>query len=441
VILEDGELSNFNPKTTVTSTDSGADSVCDPGQPLQLSRDKAWRDGEDGFFIGTDLHPFGLPEEDGLVSAPSHDQSPSRQYSPEISEDQIDLHDNNEAKQDVSSDLIPHFLLRALGKVNRERRYETGSRVEEDLPVAYEEQEQLPLASTPEFPHPHRPSAELPHLHIDPEHGDKLEKVRHGSPLHRHDLRSLVATADPHTVVREVEEGTLGQSGSATKRRHQDKAKEISSGIRYSEDGAPNTDDEGSRPTKKLRKLSKPVQKSPTPRPSATQLEVDGDMQSQADSEISPTLIDNTQQHPPQTSQRSPFTPTKSLPAAEYQEWPFQGFLKRTIIGNEIMYNLEFQLPHLPERLCIPVHSEALGVGLSKETSTKASSPHKTAAHSKVQRTTLQARRKRVPWTPEENKTITPDEEGGLLVGRDLCCTPAPDIRGDPGTVLYETQN
>ena len=38
-----------------------------------------------------------------------------------------------------------------------------------------------------------------------------------------------------------------------------------------------------------------------------------------------------------------------SAPVAEYQEWPLQGFLKRTRIGNQTRYNLEFQLPHVPE--------------------------------------------------------------------------------------------
>jgi hypothetical protein len=32
---------------------------------------------------------------------------------------------------------------------------------------------------------------------------------------------------------------------------------------------------------------------------------------------------------------------------AEYQEWPMRGFLKRTTIGDEIRYSIEFSLEQL----------------------------------------------------------------------------------------------
>jgi hypothetical protein len=45
------------------------------------------------------------------------------------------------------------------------------------------------------------------------------------------------------------------------------------------------------------------------------------------------------------------------IPVAEYQEWPFQGFLKRTRIGTETIYNLEFRLPSVSECLNLPIES------------------------------------------------------------------------------------
>lgn len=39
------------------------------------------------------------------------------------------------------------------------------------------------------------------------------------------------------------------------------------------------------------------------------------------------------------------------VPVAEYQERPFQGFLKRTRIRADKTYNLEFRLPCILERL------------------------------------------------------------------------------------------
>ncbi|KAH8790802.1 hypothetical protein F5882DRAFT_377148 [Hyaloscypha sp. PMI_1271] len=55
----------------------------------------------------------------------------------------------------------------------------------------------------------------------------------------------------------------------------------------------------------------------------------------------------------------------ESTPVAEYQEWPFQGFLKRTIVGNQTIYNLEFALPRTSDYSHLCLHSELLGSGES----------------------------------------------------------------------------
>jgi hypothetical protein len=41
-----------------------------------------------------------------------------------------------------------------------------------------------------------------------------------------------------------------------------------------------------------------------------------------------------------------------------------------------------------------------------KETSAEAGTPHNIVAHSKVRPATLQSKRKRVPWTPEEDAIV-----------------------------------
>ena len=74
-----------------------------------------------------------------------------------------------------------------------------------------------------------------------------------------------------------------------------------------------------------------------------------------------PTAIDNDSHHPSRTSQ-SPSITVGLAPVAEYQEWPFQGFLKRTKIGDKTIYNLEFQLLHVPEQLQVSILSKALGM-------------------------------------------------------------------------------
>lgn len=63
---------------------------------------------------------------------------------------------------------------------------------------------------------------------------------------------------------------------------------------------------------------------------------------------------------------RTPSPISESALVAEYREWPFQGFLKRTIVGEETIYNLEFTLPHILEHLHRPICSTVLGTGSSK---------------------------------------------------------------------------
>ncbi|KAL5319099.1 hypothetical protein ACEPPN_014169 [Leptodophora sp. 'Broadleaf-Isolate-01'] len=126
---------------------------------------------------------------------------------------------------------------------------------------------------------------------------------------------------------------------------------------------------------------------------------------SQAEQGHLPTPADDEHHYTPRTS-RSPPAPAESALVAECEEWPFQGFLKRTKIGNETTYNLEFQLPSIPERLCLPIQSEALGIGSSKGTSAEVRNHHSAVAHSEVRPATSRSKRKRVPWKPDENETI-----------------------------------
>jgi hypothetical protein len=216
----------------------------------------------------------------------------------------------------------------------------------------------------------------------------------------------------------EPERGKRGE-----KRRRQDGTEEVSSDIHQSEgsDCSHNTndedveddkDDEEPRPSKRRKLPSALTHKALTPPldynskarlrephsitpPLATQLEVD-DTQSQADPGNPPTPIDDEQHHISQTS-RSPSALTESIPIAEYQEWPFQGFLKRTKIGNETTYNLEFKLPCISGRLNLPINPEALHICSSREALAKAAIPHKAAAHSKMYPAALRPQIKRAP--------------------------------------------
>lgn len=139
-----------------------------------------------------------------------------------------------------------------------------------------------------------------------------------------------------------------------------------------------------------LRRIPSPIFTAPSPIIDSSRSSFGGN---------SPAPSDSNHCH----STQSP--PTSSLvepaPTAEYQEWPFQGFLKRTRIGNNATYNLEFRLQDVPEQLHLPILSEVLGV----DTFAEASSPLN-MVHSKLHSARSQAKRKHVPWELKEHETI-----------------------------------
>jgi len=81
----------------------------------------------------------------------------------------------------------------------------------------------------------------------------------------------------------------------------------------------------------------------------------------------------------------------EAVPVAEYQEWPLQGFLKRTKIGDDMMYNLEFKLPSISEHFHLPINPLALDIN------------YDAAAHSKIHQAPLKPKKSKIPWTEEED--------------------------------------
>jgi hypothetical protein len=119
------------------------------------------------------------------------------------------------------------------------------------------------------------------------------------------------------------------------------------------------------------------------------------------------TFVDNSHHHASRTS-RSPSTASEAVPVAEYQEWPFQGFIKRVRIGDNVTYNLEFKLPIL-EHLHLPINPATLDICSSKQAQAKVPTSHDdVAAHSKTRQAPLQPKKKQkhVKWTREEDATM-----------------------------------
>jgi hypothetical protein len=136
-----------------------------------------------------------------------------------------------------------------------------------------------------------------------------------------------------------------------------------------------------------------------------------GDAQPQVDHECLSNLVDNNHQHASRTS-RSPSVASEAVPVAEYREWPFQGFLKRTRIGDDVTYNLEFKLPSISEHLHLPIDSKALDICSSKEAPAKASTHHDAAAHSKIHQAPLKPKKSKVSWIEDDIKLVQMWNEG-----------------------------
>jgi hypothetical protein len=90
----------------------------------------------------------------------------------------------------------------------------------------------------------------------------------------------------------------------------------------------------------------------------------------------------------------------EAVPVAEYQEWPFQGFLKRTKIGDDVTYNLEFKLPSISEHFHLPIDPKALDIN------------HDAAAHSKIHQAPLKPKKSKVSWVKDDIKLAQMWNEG-----------------------------
>jgi hypothetical protein len=117
----------------------------------------------------------------------------------------------------------------------------------------------------------------------------------------------------------------------------------------------------------------------------ATRTEID-DAQPQADDRCLSIFINNG----PRAS-RSPSMAIEAAPCAKYQEWPFQGFLKRTKIEDNVTYNLEFKLLSISEHFHLLINPVTLNIN------------HNVITYSKIYQVPLKSKKSKVPWIEEED--------------------------------------
>jgi hypothetical protein len=231
-----------------------------------------------------------------------------------------------------------------------------------------------------------------------------LEGLRPSSPLCRQDQEEPQKQEQREEITIELvkEEGNDGNNEprepQGEKQQYQEGNKELNSD-NYS-DGSDcsystsEEDDKDPRPAKRRKHAP-----SPTTNNTLTPNE--------------PTSINNNDQHRPPQATQSPSAPVESAPVAEYQEWPFQGFLKRTRIRLKTTYNLKFTLLYILNYVHLPIPFEVLSNGSNEETPVEAATFHNAMTYSKVHLAASQSRLKRVRWTPEEDAKIVWMREDG----------------------------
>jgi hypothetical protein len=253
-----------------------------------------------------------------------------------------------------------------------------------------------------------------------------LQELRCYSPTHPqrpHEKKSQEVAVEAIASKKSEDRHTCQQhKGQREKRQHQDDNTEISNTLLQPAANIHNPDtnievDKDTQPAKRQKLLSittgmaltPPPEQSPEPYlgeryhsntpPSTTQHKI-GNTRSQNDHGQLSVLVDNKEQRA--TSQ----SPLAAMATAEYQEWPFEGFLKRTRIGDKSIYNLEFQLPCSSEQLNLPINPEALAMSPITETSSQAAISHRIPSHSKIYPAAVRPQTKGNAWTPEEDQTV-----------------------------------
>ncbi|PVH70774.1 hypothetical protein DL98DRAFT_123429 [Cadophora sp. DSE1049] len=211
----------------------------------------------------------------------------------------------------------------------------------------------------------------------------------------------------------------LGGNPTTLKRGHQDMHTDISSDTHHSANTGNNhnacdTSDEDPRPAKRRKPRSASTVTPTTSRRHAPKVHVRqpgpfvalstatpeiNDAQLQVDHECQSTFVVNSHQHTSRPS-RSPSEASEATPVTEHRQWPFQGFLKCTRIGDNVTYNLEFKLPSVSEYVHIPIHPAVLEID------------HKVAAHSKTRQAPLKSKKSRAQWSEAEDAILRTRKDG-----------------------------
>ena len=179
-----------------------------------------------------------------------------------------------------------------------------------------------------------------------------------------------------------------------------------------------DTSDDDVRPAKRRRRRSGPAVTSPhrlqlSPM-LTTSIEAD-DAQPYPDREYSSSTVAGKKQHYDSRNFRSSSPVSEALPAADYQEWPFKGFFKRSRIGEDVTYSLEFRLPSTPDHPYLAANPSKAAFCSRGNTRPK---PLRRTSYSSVLHSRTRSAKAKLPttrnlWTKQEDRTVVKMKKDG----------------------------
>jgi hypothetical protein len=372
--------------TIPASNDVGIEPTTDFNRPTSPVNKEAWYDVEDDCYVFEDPLPL---EKDGLTAAVAQDNL----FWLGVSQDMSSQHSDGNAhctSQEAGADGLPQP-----SNDSEQDCGENVSELEKNMLKAFEEQEDLPPANTPNLPHSNRPRPEPACLQEDGEPQSAPEVLRDTSPLGTppQDTAGVPICLEKQTQenvldeAREAEHDTSQpeRAQAAEKLTHEGDAANTGSHVQPTQcrassqimNSEEDEEDEEPRPAKRRKRNSQLARQTPV----------------------------HVEQHTPPSS-RSPSATREPEPFAEYQEWPFQGFLKRTRIGNETTYNLAFKLPCMSKLLNLPIEA-------CDDEDVSATPTMRSRAPACNVSTSTSRPRTRAKWTPEDDTKLIDMKKSG----------------------------
>jgi hypothetical protein len=122
------------------------------------------------------------------------------------------------------------------------------------------------------------------------------------------------------------------------------------------------------------------------------------------------------------SSSAGPGGTKQSLIEADYEEWPMEGFLKRTRVGHELFYSLDFRLNDIGTTVSATGPSRSPRKPINIQNNRNGRNSPVVLIPSKPPRTGLSARKARSRFTVRENKRLIHLKEVSGLSWQEISC-------------------